>query len=262
MNPSDYQYINYSVTNGVARIALNTPDSLNAFHRKMREELIHAIDFVEQDDSAKVVVLAGEGRAFSAGANLNEGLDGYPSFVEQCAVEYTPWLMGIHNSNKLYIAAVNGACAGVASAAAMNCDLMVMAEDAYIYQAFSAIGLMPDGGANWLLVNKLGYSRALQLAVDAGRLTAQQCFEYGLANKVVAADDLMAEAQAWGEKLAAGAPLAQQATKKLMRKVSAMSYQQVIEEESVMQSKLLQSEDTENAIKSFFAKEKAVFHGK
>ncbi|NNC99871.1 MAG: enoyl-CoA hydratase/isomerase family protein, partial [Gammaproteobacteria bacterium] len=222
---TDYQFINYRVTNGVATIALNSPDTLNAFHQKMRLELMQAVDFVETDASARVVILTGEGRAFSAGADLSEGAAGYTSFVDQCAAEYTPWLMSIHNSSKLYIAAVNGACAGVGVAAAMNCDMMIMADDAYLYQAFAAIGLMPDGGANWLLVNRLGYPRALQLAVEAGRLKPKQCLEFGIANKVVPANELISSAQQWGEKLAAGSPLAQASTKNLMRRVSAMTYQ-------------------------------------
>jgi len=259
---TDYKYINYSVNNGVATIALNSPDTLNAFHQQMLLELNQAVSYAESDASAHVVILTGEGRAFSSGADLNEGIVGYSSFVDQCAAEYTPWLMGIHNSSKLYIAAVNGACAGIGTAAAMNCDFMVMADNSYIFQAFSAIGLMPDGGANWLLVNKIGYTRALQLAVDAGRLTAEQCLEYGIANKVVPAEQLMSEAQSWAETIAAGSPLAQSSTKNLMRRVSSMSYQEVIEEESAMQDKLIKSEDSKNAIKSFFAKEKPVFEGK
>ena len=128
--------------------------------------------------------------------------------------------------------------------------------------SFNIIGLMPDGGANWLLVQKLGYARALQLAVDAGRLSPEQCLECGIANKVVPADQLMKEAQSWAEAIAAGSPLAQSATKNLMRRVSSMTYQEVIEEESVMQDKLIHSEDSANAVKSFFAKEKPVFVGK
>ncbi len=260
----EYQFINYTVTNRVATIALNTPKTLNSFHQKMRLELIDAVTFVETDGDVQVVVLTGEGRAFCAGADLSEDFNGaeHPSFVEQCAIEYTPWLMAIHDSKKLYIAAVNGACAGIGSAAAMNCDLIVMADDSYLYQAFSAIGLMPDGGAIWLLLNKLGYQRAMEMVVNAGKLTAQQCLEYGIANKVVAADELISQTQAWAEKLADGSPLSQSATKKLMRKASQMSYQEVVVAESKAQAKLIQSEDFATAVKAFFAKQPATFKGK
>ncbi|GHA21687.1 2-(1,2-epoxy-1,2-dihydrophenyl)acetyl-CoA isomerase [Arenicella chitinivorans] len=259
---SEFKFINYSVTNRVATIALNTPDSLNAFHQAMRLEFIDAVKLVEQDDDVRVAILTGEGRSFSAGANLKEGTKGHDSFVSQCAAEYTPWLMGIHDSSKLYIAAVNGVAAGIGSAAVMNCDLVMMADDAYLYQAFSAIGLMPDGGATWLLLQKLGYQRALEMAVDAGRLTADECLQLGVANKVVPAAELREKAQAWAEHLAAGAPLAQTAVKRVMRRSFEMSYAEVIDAEAVEQTALGQSEDAANAIQAFFAKTKTVFKGR
>ena len=260
----DYQFINYTVSNQVATIALNTPKSLNAFHKQMRLDLIAAVEYAETDQDVRVVILTGEGRGFCAGADLTENLDDgeHVSFYEQCAEEYTPWLMGIHNSKKLYIAAVNGACAGIGSAAAMNCDLIMMAEDAYLYQAFSAIGLMPDGGAIWSLFHKVGYHRAMEMVVEAGKLTAEQCLELGVANKIVASDQLRVQAQAWAEKLSKGSPLSQAATKKLMRQAPYMTYQDVIVEESREQTKLIQSDDARNAINAFFAKQPPVFEGK
>lgn len=259
---TDYTHIKFSTLNGVATIALSSPKTLNGFNQSMRLQLIDAVARIEADDDIRVAILTGDGKAFSSGADLSERMPDHDSFESQCRAEYTPWLMAIHNSKKLYIAAVNGACAGIGSAAAMNCDLMVMADNAYLYQAFSAIGLMPDGGANWLLVNKLGYTRALQIVVDAGRISPEQCLEAGIANKVVPADELMMSAQAWAEKLAAGAPLAQQATKSLMRRAYAMSYEDVINEEAILQTQLSESNDAQNAIRSFLAKEPIVFEGK
>lgn len=258
----DYKFINYSITNRVATIALNTPEKLNAFHHAMCLELVDAIAQAEADAEVRVVILTGEGRAFAAGADLTQPMPHRDRFVEIHTAEYTSWLMAIHNSSKLYISAVNGACAGIGTAAAMNCDLMIMAEDAYLYWAFSAIGLMPDGGANWLLLHRLGYARAIEMAVDAGRLTADECLQLGIANKVVAPDELMRQAQAWAEKLAAGAPLAQAAVKSLMRKASNMTYAEAMDEEWRLQNELVQSEDAANAVAAFFAKKQAVFKGK
>jgi 2-(1,2-epoxy-1,2-dihydrophenyl)acetyl-CoA isomerase len=258
----DYQSINLSVTNRVATLAFNSPKTLNALHQKMRLELIDAVHKVEADEEVRVVILTGLGRGFSAGADLSEGMPGYTKFVDQCAAEYKPWLMAIHNSEKLYVAAVNGAAAGIGAATVMNCDLVLMADDSYLYQAFSAIGLMPDGGATWLLLQKLGYQRAIDMAVNAGRLSAQQCLELGLANRVVSAESLIDEAQAWAEQMAQGAPLAQAAVKKLMRNATSMSYAEVVDQEAVEQSKLIESDDSRNAIAAFFAKRKAVFKGK
>ena len=257
-----FQFINYSVKNRVARIALNSPTTLNAINQQMRFELMNVVELIEKDDDIRVVILTGEGRAFCAGADLTEGLVGHDTFVEQCAAEYTPWLMGIHDSEKVYIAAANGACAGIGSAVVLNCDLIVMAEDAYLYQAFSAIGLMPDGGATGLLLQNLGYHRALEMAVDAGKLSAQQCLDYGIVNKLVPSDKLLEETQAWAEKLAAGAPLAQASAKQLMRKAAQMSYAEVVDEEARLQTKLIQSDDATIGTRAFFAKERPQFTGK
>lgn len=259
---NNYENILLEIDGPVATLTLNAPDKLNAFNRKMRLELIDATRAIEANDELRIVLFTGAGRAFSSGADLSEGAGEHSSFVEQCGAEYKPWFMNIHNSKKIYIAAVNGACAGAASAAAMNCDLMIMAEDAYIYQAFSAIGLMPDMGATWLLLQKIGYQRALELTIDAGRITAQECLELGIANKVVEADRLMIEATAWAENLAAGPPLAQQATKALMRKAYHMTYSEVIDEEAIRQSLLIRSEDGQNAAMAFLKKLKPVFKGR
>lgn len=141
------------------------------------------------------MILTGAGHGFCAGADLSEGMPGFDTFLDQCAAEYEPWLMAIHNSSKLYVVAVNGPAAGVGAAMVMSCDLVVMAEVVYLYQVFSAIGLMPGVGATSQLVHKLGYQRAMDLAVNAGKLTADQCLKIGIANRVVARDTLIDEAQ-------------------------------------------------------------------
>lgn len=259
---SEFTMINITISNRVATISLNSPKTRNAFNRVMREEMIQVVKQIEADDAVRVVVLTGEGMGFSAGADLTENMRDYESFEVQCAQEYTPWLMGIHNSKKIYIAAVNGVAAGIGAAAALNCDLVMMADDAYLYQAFSAIGLMPDGGATWLFLQRLGYSRAFEMAVSAGKLDAQECLRMGIANKVVPADELKNAAQNWAEALTQGPPLAQAAVKQVMRKAFELSYQQTIEEESRVQSELIRSEDCANAVAAFFAKKPPIFEGK
>ncbi|MFT5135046.1 MAG: 2-(1,2-epoxy-1,2-dihydrophenyl)acetyl-CoA isomerase [Arenicella sp.] len=259
---TEYQNVNYAIKNRVATIALNRPDTLNAFSQGLRQDLLATLTRAVADDDVRVIVLTGEGRGFSSGADLTEDTAMYPSFVEQCEAEYKPFLMAMENSPKLIIAAVNGVAAGIGSAVVMHCDLVMMADDAYIYQAFSAIGLMPDGGATQLLVQRLGYHRALEMAVDAGRLTAAECLDLGLANKQVESQRLRQEAQEWAEHLAQGAPLAQQFAKQLMRKATLMSYSDVVDEEAVLQSRCIASEDAKIGVTAFLDKRKATFIGK
>ena len=141
----------------VALVSLNRPDSLNAFSAELRRDLAAAVNEVNADDGIRVVVLTGIGRAFSAGADLMEVQGDDFDVRSQLNNEYKPVLMAISESSKPWISAVNGAAAGIGSAFAMVCDLTVMAEDAFIYQAFAAIGLVPDGGATWHLARtKIG----------------------------------------------------------------------------------------------------------
>jgi len=259
---SDYETVNYSVAKRVATIALNRPKAMNAFTKQLRLELLAAIERAENDSDVRVVVLTGEGRGFSSGADLAAGLEGHDTIESQILEEYKPILLAIDQSSKLFIAAVNGACAGVGSAMAMTCDFMVMAEDAFVYLAFAAVGLIPDGGASYQLVNALGYRRAMQLFVEAGRLTAEQCQQYGVANKVVPADELLPQTQAWAEILAQGAPLAQQLGKQVMRSASRSSFADVINTEAKLQVTTTTSQDHQNATMAFFSKQKPVFVGK
>ena len=106
----------------------------------------------------------------------------------------------------------------------MVCDLTIMADNAYIYQAFAAIALVPDGGASWHLVNQLGCKRALEMIVECEKMPAAMCLELGLANRVVAADTLQSATRVWAEKLSQGAPLAQGYIKKILKSVPAENY--------------------------------------
>lgn len=259
---SSYETVKYSVTERVATISLNRPDSLNAFNTQLRLDLLAAVEQANAAPDVRVVIITGAGRGFSAGADLKAGFAEYETVEEQILLEYKPVLMAISESGKLYIAAVNGPCAGIGSGLAMVCDLMVMADDAYIYQAFAAIGLVPDGGATWQLVNAMGYRRALQLVVEAGKLTADQCLAYGLTNKVVPAGELLAQAQAWAAELAQGAPLAQKYSKQLLKAATTADLSQMIDLEASTQNITIASEDNKNAVIAFFKKRRPEFTGK
>ncbi len=244
----------------IATVTLNRPDKLNAFDSKLKAEMRNCVVSIEDDPSVSVVILKGAGRGFSAGADLGDGMAGRASF--HLDMEYKPFLTAIAMSNKIWIAQVHGACAGIGAAVAMNCDFMIMSDDAYIYMAFAAIGLVPDGGNTQLLLNALGYKRALQAALEGRKIPAGECLQHGICNKVVPAVSLESESQAWAGRIAAGAPLALGATKRLMRKVGAMSYGEAISAESLEQTPLLKSQDFVEGVRAFFAKEKPAFKGK
>ncbi|MGJ8686209.1 MAG: enoyl-CoA hydratase/isomerase family protein, partial [Spongiibacteraceae bacterium] len=232
---SRFETVEYAVTKRVATILLNRPRARNAFNVPLRRDLLAAIELANNDDDVRVVVITGAGEGFCAGADLTEGYEGYDKVSGLILAEYKPFILAIEQSQKLYISAINGAAAGIGSALAMCCDLTVMGESAYIYQAFAPIGLVPDGGASWQLVNAIGYKRAIAIIVEGGKIPAAECVSLGLANKVVADEELRSAAQNWAEKLALGAPLAQRYSKQLARRSMEQSLEQAIDSEAYCQ---------------------------
>ena len=259
---SEFSTVIYSKNNGVAWIRLNRPEALNAFNAQLRRELMVAITAANDDENVQVVVLQGEGRGFSAGADLSEDYrEGHATIDQQIIQEYKPILMGINTSDKIFISAIHGAAAGIGSALAMTCDLTIMSEDAYIYQAFAAIGLIPDGGASWHLVNTIGYKRAFQLVVESEKISAQQCLDLGLTNKVVAGEEFDVKVKAWAEKLATGAPIAHSHIKKALNRAVTFDLESVIDLEAVLQNDTISSEDFKEGSAAFFERRKPTFTG-
>lgn len=258
---ADFETVIYEVDGHVATIKLNRPEARNSFNTQLRLDLGKAIGNANEDANVRVVVLAGEGKGFCAGHDLGDGMGGYDRISQTIEAQYRPFLDGVSQSDKIYIAAINGAAAGIGGALAMACDLAVMGESAFIYQAFLPVALVPDGGACWHLVRTLGYKRTMQLILDAEKLPAAQCVDLGLANKVVADDQILAEAQAWAQKLSEGAPLAQRFTKRLVQQAMDVELDTTIREEALAQDTCSTSKDAEVAITAFFNKTKPVFTG-
>jgi len=252
--------LEYSVSNGIATICLNRPDSLNSFCQKLRLDLLKAIQTAEADDAVRVIIFKGAGRGFCAGADLDEGLE--RNISDELKEEYKPFLMAIHDCPKPCIAQVHGCAAGIGAGLAMVCDMVIMSEDAYVYLAFAAIGLVPDGGLNWHLYHTLGPRKAYEVIVEGKKLSSAQCLQYGICNAVVANDELEETVIARATKISAGAPLAQASVKKILRQVGTITLSDAINLEADLQQTLTESEDCRNAVKAFFAKEKPVFKGK
>lgn len=245
----------------VATITLNRPDSMNAFTTELSLQLQLALERVADDDSVRAVVLTGEGRCFSAGADLKAGFEGRQVFGK-LQYEYRPVLVAIATMNKPVIAAVPGSAAGIGMSTALHCDLLIMADDAFLLSPFTTISLVPDGGLNWLLVRQLGYRRAFQLSVESERIPAERCVELGLANKAVPAGELQEAAFAWAEALAKRAPLSLAATKKTMRHAVDSDWASTYDMESEWQQALAGSEDNLEGVQAFFDKRAPEFKGK
>ncbi len=259
---TDFQTVKYSINNQVAMISMNRPETLNSFNTQLRLDLLAAIEFANKDEKARLVVITGEGKSFSAGHDLASGYGNHDTIEQTILKEYKPLMDAIGGSDKLYISAINGAAAGIGAALAMMCDLSVMADDGYMYFAFAAIGLVMDGGASYHLVRKLGYTKAVELIMEAERIPADECISLGLVNKVVPASELRLRAQLWAEKFVAGAPLAQKYNKQLLKAAMESDLDSMIAMEAALQNIASVTDDFKIATEAFFKKEKPKFTGR
>jgi enoyl-CoA hydratase/carnithine racemase len=211
-----YQEIRYEVEGPVATITLDRPASLNAWTQRMAAEVRHAVLRAEADAAVVGIVVTGAGRAFCAGADLNDlqslsdgggtadageplpGID-EPERPADLDGEYT-YLMAC---DKPVIAAINGPCAGMAVPIALSCDLRFMADDAVMLTAFAHRGLVAEWGLSWLLPRLVGPAVALDLLFSSRRVSGTEAAALGLVNAALPGDRLLAHCRRYVEDLAA-----------------------------------------------------------
>jgi len=142
---------------------------------------------------------------------------------------------------------------------AMACDLRIMAKEAYIMSVFSNIALVPDGGLSFLLARSIGYSRALEFAIEAKKISAEECLSLGIANKVVDLDELSEATMQWAKHLSKRSPQALARTKELMRNALTQSYDETFAEEAKIQQSIFGNEENLEGITAFFKKKEPNF---
>lgn len=250
----------------VALITLNRPEALNSFTQAMHAELWAAFDRAEATAEIRATVLTGAGRGFCAGLDLSE-LDFSPGprqveradpgpVIEQA---FNPTTRRIQNLRMPIVVAVNGVAAGAGASLALACDIAIAAPNASFVQAFSKIGLVPDAGGSWLLVERLGLARAMALAMTGDKLPAAQAKEWGLIWNV--ADDPVAAAMAMAEKLATMPTKALVATRALLRDAGTRSLSEHLDVERDTQSALGKTHDYIEGVTAFLEKRPAQFRG-
>jgi 2-(1,2-epoxy-1,2-dihydrophenyl)acetyl-CoA isomerase len=250
----------------VVSIELARPDAMNAVDVPMRRELMAAFDELARDPDVGAVVLCAAGRAFCAGADLKSAAVNPDQSLRRTARtllhDIQPLIECISRMDKPVIAAVNGAAMGVGMSMALACDFIVMADNAYLQSPFINIGLVPDGAAAWFLTRRIGYGRAMEVLVEAQKLSAERCQELGVSNRVVAPDLLRDEALTWAASLAERAPLAMALTKRVARMSMSMGLSEALTMEAELQTFCVSTEDCKEAITAFGEKRKPVFTGR
>ena len=259
-----YETILYEVADGVATITLNRPSKLNAFNDAMIGETLDALKAAARDDAARSIVLTGAGRAFSSGQDLaafqERGEGG--SIAEHLRHGYHRVVRQMVTLEKPIVGAINGIAAGAGCGVALAADMRIAADSASFMLAFSRIGLIPDSGVNWFLPRIIGYSRAYEMAVTADRVSAATALEWGLANRVVPAEQLPEIAAAVARQLAEGPTLAFGLTKRAMQRGWGMSLDEALEYEAYLQEVAGRSADNREGIAAFLEKRPPNFTGR
>jgi enoyl-CoA hydratase/carnithine racemase len=249
---------------GIAKITLNRPEVLNAINRELVLELQKAIEDVEQDDSIRVVIITGAGRAFCAGADLASlrELLGRPQEIEKFVRQFHKVASAIENLGKPVIAAVNGFCLAGGIEIIEFCDIVIAAEDAKIGDQHANYGLLAGGGGTQRLPRIVAIRKAKELLLTGDCVTAAEAERIGLVNKVVPADRLEEEAMQLARKLAEKSPLASKAAKLLVNQGMQTDLATGLELELRTFVHHLGSEDVAEGLKAFAEKRKPVFQGK
>lgn len=264
-----YSKIKTSVADGIGVITLSDPSTLNAAGLDLMDELQQAFDGMKADETVRCVVLTGEGRGFCSGANLSGRGGAAPSNRDPegpdagAALEsvYNPFVKSLRDYPLPIVTAVNGVAAGVGCSLALMGDIIVCAESAYFLQAFRRIGLVPDGGSTYLLPRLIGKARAMEMALMGEKVPAKTAVDWGLANRVVPDDQLMATAMEFAHNLATG-PKALGAIRKLMWESLDAEWADQLHAERVAQKHAGRTEDNREGILAFLQKRPALFKGR
>ncbi|WP_129793307.1 enoyl-CoA hydratase-related protein [Sphingosinicella sp. CPCC 101087] len=258
----DFRHIRLELSPAaVATITLDRPDTLNALNAEMLDELRAAVESLP-GAGARCLLIVGEGRGFSSGADLASG-GGLPDDAG-LALErhFNPLVETLFALPIPVVAAVNGPAAGAGCSLALAADIVIAARSAYFLQAFVNIGLIPDCGATWLLPRLAGRARAMEMMMLGERIGAEQAEAWGMISRVVDDADLAPESVALATRLAQGPTIALGLIRRLARDSAQLPLQNALAAERVAQREAGWTEDFKAAVLAFLQKRQPRFEGR
>ena len=253
----------YEITDGIATVTLNRPDTLNAFNDLMIKETTAAFKQANRDRAVRAVLLTGNGRAFSSGQDLADvqAREGDFSIGEHLRHGYHRLIAQMVAVEKPIIGVINGIAAGAGCGIALATDIRIASDKAAFMLAFSRVGLIPDSGVNYFLPRLIGYARAYEMAITADKLAAATALEWGMVNRVVPHEQLMETAVSIATKLASGPTVAFGLTKRAMLQSWGQSLTESLETEAYLQEIAGRTHDSAEGIHAFLEKRPSQFTG-
>jgi len=259
----DYKFLLYSQEAGIGIVTINRPKTLNALNADVWDELYRLFQEIEDDPEVRVVIITGSGdKAFVAGADIAAMKPRDTVQIRSFAAKNRRASDRIYTVSKPVIAAVNGFALGGGLELAMCCDLIIAADNAKFGQLEINLGITPGGGGTQRLPRLIGMTRAKELIYTGEMIDADTAFSWGLVNKVVPADNLMAEAKELAQKLLSKSSITLARAKKAITTGVNMDLASGLDLEEQCFSLCFGTEDQKEGMGAFLEKRKPQFKGK
>ncbi len=257
-----YQFLQYEVKDGVARIVLNRPEVYNALNDEITFELQDAFKAVAKDNTARVVVFTGAGKAFCSGQDLKANpTNEKRSFLNSLHKRYNPIIRAMRSLPKPIVGRINGVAAGAGCSLALACDITVAAEEATLIEVFINIGLVPDSGSSYFLPRLVGMAKAFELCAMGNKVKAVDALKMGLVNRVVPADQLDQAVSEYTDYFAKAPTRAIGLIKKMLNKSATTTLDDMLDYEAYAQEIAGGTSDHAEGVKAFLEKRKPEFRG-
>lgn len=255
-----YELIQTETRGRVGLITIHRPQAMNALNNQLMREMMDALEAFDGDDGIGAMVIAGSEKAFAAGADIKEMAD--RSIEQMMDRDHVAVFGRIRTIRKPVIAAVSGWALGAGCEVALSCDMIVASETARFGQPEISIGVIPGAGGTQRLTRAVGKAIAMEMILNDRRLTAQEALQLGMVNRVVPVGAYLDEALRLAEEIAARAPLAVRAAKRMIHQAFERTLSEGLEAEKQEFYSLFATEDQKEGMQAFIEKRRPEWRGK